>query len=56
MGATAANTYMVEKTLAERVCGILREKKMTKQELALRIQYSRSAVSQYLGGKYNSDP
>lgn len=56
MEALAMDTYTVEMTLAERVNGILREMKMTKQELAMRIQYSRSAVSQYLGGKYNSDP
>jgi hypothetical protein len=56
MEALAMDTYTVEMTLAERVNGILREMKMTKQELALRIQYSRSAVSQYLGGKYSSDP
>jgi len=55
MEALAMDTYTVEMTLAERVNGILKEMRMTKQELALRIQYSRSAVSQYLGGKYNSD-
>lgn len=56
MEALKVDTYTVEMTLAERVNGILREMKMTKQELALRIKYSRSAVSQYLGGKYSSDP
>lgn len=56
MGALKENTYTMEKTLRERVNEILREMKMTKAELALRLQYSRSAVSQYLNGKYNSDP
>lgn len=48
-------TYTREQTLPERVNDILRELKMTKAELALKIQYSRPAVSQYLNGKYNSD-
>lgn len=52
----ALNTYMKEVALRDRVLEILGEMKMTKAELALRIQYSRSAVSQYLGNKYNSDP
>lgn len=57
MGAVIVeNTYTVSPSLAETVNGIIREMKMTKQELALRINYSRSAVSQYLGGKYSSDP
>ncbi|MDE6232513.1 MAG: AAA family ATPase, partial [Lachnospiraceae bacterium] len=34
----------------------LKELKMTKAELALKLRYSRSAVSQYLNNKYNSDP
>lgn len=50
------NTYTNEMTLRERVTEILKEQKMTKAELAMKIQYSRSAVSQYLSGKYNSDP
>ena len=52
----ALNTYVTEMTLREKVAEILSEMKMTKAELALRIQYSRSAVSQYMSGKYNSDP
>lgn len=52
----ATNTYTKEVTLRERVTEILSEMKMTKAELALKIKYSRSAVSQYLGNKYNSDP
>ncbi len=52
----ALNTYTKEMTLRERVTEILSEIKMTKAELAMKIQYSRSAVSQYLGNKYNSDP
>lgn len=49
-------TYTKEVTLRERVLEIIGEVKMTKAELALKIQYSRSAVSQYLNNKYNSDP
>ena len=52
----ALNTYTKEMTLRERVTEILSEMKMTKAELAMKIQYSRSAVSQYLGNKYSSDP
>lgn len=52
----AAKTYTKEVTLRERVEEILSELKMTKAELALRIQYSRSAVSQYLNDKYQPDP
>lgn len=52
----ALNTYTTEMTLREKVADILSETKMTKAELALRIQYSRSAVSQYMSGKYNSNP
>ena len=52
----ALKTYTKEMTLRERVLEILGEMKMTKAELALKLQYSRSAVSQYLNGKYSSDP
>ena len=52
----ALKTYTKEMTLRERVLDILGEMKMTKAELALKLQYSRSAVSQYLNGKYSSDP
>lgn len=55
MGALE-NTYTKEITLRERIKEVLSELKMTKAELAMRIQYSRSAVSQYLSNKYNSDP
>ena len=44
-------TYTKEQTLRERVNEILTEIKMTKAELALQIQCSRPAVSQYLNGK-----
>lgn len=54
--AALEKTYTQEVTLRDRVLEILKELKMTKAELALKIQYSRSAVSQYLGNKYNSDP
>ena len=52
----ALNTYTVERTLREKVADILTETKMTKAELALQIRYSRSAVSRYMGGKYDSNP
>ncbi|MCM1258449.1 MAG: AAA family ATPase [Roseburia sp.] len=52
----ALNLYTKEVSLRERVLEILGELKMTKAELAIKIQYSRSAVSQYLGNKYNSNP
>lgn len=52
----ALNTYIAEKTLAEKVNETLSALKMNKAELALRINYSRSAVSQYLNGKYMSNP
>lgn len=51
-----ANTYTVEKPLRERVIEILAEMKMNKAELAMRLHFSRSAISQYLNGKYNSNP
>lgn len=56
MEALQEMTYTKEQTLRERVNEILTEIKMTKAELALQIQCSRPAVSQYLNGKYNSDP
>lgn len=52
----ALNTYKKEVTLREKILDILKEKKMTKAELAIKIQYSRSLVSQYLNNKYQSDP
>lgn len=52
----ALKTYQVESTLAEQMNGRLKALKMTKAEAALRMNYSRSALSQYLSGKYGSDP
>ena len=52
----ALNTYKAEKTLAEQMNERLKELKMTKAEAALKMNYSRSALSQYLNGKYGSDP
>lgn len=52
----ALNTYMAGKTLAEQLEERLKELKMTKEEAAMRMNYSRSAISQYVGGKYQSDP
>lgn len=50
------NTYKAESTLAEQMIGRLATLKMTKAEAALKMNYSRSALSQYLNGKYASDP
>ena len=44
----ALNTYKAEKTLAEQMNERLAELKMTKAEAALKMNYSRSALSQYL--------
>ncbi len=52
----ALKTYRVEKTLAEQMVDRLSELKMSKAEAALKMNYSRSALSQYLNGKYASDP
>ena len=52
----ALNTYTAEKTLAEQMTERLSELKMTKAEAALKMNYSRTALSQYLNGKYASDP
>lgn len=42
--------------LAEQMNERLAEMKMTKAEAALKMNYSRAALSQYLNGKYASDP
>lgn len=55
MKMEALKTYVIEQTLAEKVNEALKILKQNKQMLALHIDYSRSAVSQYLNGKYNSD-
>lgn len=52
----ALSTYRTEKTLAEKMNERLKELKMTKTEAALQMNYSRPALSQYLSGKYGSDP
>lgn len=46
----ALNTYKTEKTLAEQMNERLAEMKMTKAEAALKMNYSRAALSQYLKG------
>ena len=56
MEALQETTYTKEQALRDRVNSILAEIRMNKAELALQIQCSRSMVSQYLNGKYNSDP
>lgn len=53
MEALMERTYTQEKTLAERVNEILKELKMSKNELSLVIEYSRPAISRYLNGNYN---
>lgn len=50
MEALESKTYTTEKTLAERMNERLAELHMTKAEAAMRMNYSRSAVSQYLNG------
>ena len=52
----ALNTYKAEKTLREQMNERLSKLKMTKQEAALKMNYSRATLSQYLNGKYASDP
>lgn len=52
----ALNTCRAGKTLAEQMNERLAELKMTKAEAALKMNYSRAALSQYLNGKYASDP
>lgn len=52
----ALKTYTVENTVAEKMNERLSALKMTKAEAALRMNYSRSALSQYLNGKYAADP
>lgn len=56
VGMEALRTYSTESTLAEQMNDRLKELKMTKAEAALRMNYSRPALSQYLSGKYASDP
>lgn len=51
----ALNTYKAEKTLAEQMNERLAELKMTKAEAALKMNYSRTTLSRYLSGKYESD-
>ncbi len=51
-----AKVYTQQKDLVDRVLEALAERKMTKAELALKINVSRSMVSQYLNRKYASNP
>ena len=52
----ALHTYRTEKTLAEQMNERLAELQMSKAEAALKMNYSRSTLSQYLNNKYTSDP
>lgn len=52
----ALKTYNTESTLAEQMTDRMKELKMNITEAALRVHYSRSTLSQYLSGKYTSDP
>lgn len=56
MEALENKTYIVEKTLAQQMTERLKELKMSKAEAAMHMNYSRSALSQYLNGRYASDP
>lgn len=51
-----AKIYMNGQTLAERVNNRLAAIKLNKAELSLQLGFSRAAISQYLNGKYASDP
>lgn len=56
MEATAAKTYTFGmKTLADKVNDFIKSNGKTITELASIINYSRSTVSRYLAGKYDSD-
>jgi hypothetical protein len=55
MEAVAAIYTSKVKTLAQRVNEYLEANKKTKAELANEINYSRTTVSRYLSGKYDSD-
>ncbi len=55
MEAVAAIYTSEVRTLAQRVNDYLAENKKTKAELATEINYSRTTVSRYLSGKYDSD-
>jgi DNA transposition AAA+ family ATPase len=51
-----ANTYTLTKGLIEKVNAHLRNAEKSIAELAREIGYSRTSVSRYLSGKYDSDP
>lgn len=55
MEAVAAIYTSEVKGLAEKVNEFLSSNKMTKAELANQVSYSRTAISRYLSGKYDSD-
>ena len=55
MEAVAAIYTSEVKGLAEKVNEFLISKKMTKADLANHVSYSRTAISRYLSGKYDSD-
>ena len=51
-----ASIYMGEvRTLADKVNRFLESRNMTKTELAVELSYSRTTISRYLSGKYDSD-
>jgi len=51
-----ASIYMGEvRTLADKVNQFLESRNMTKTELAVELSYSRTTISRYLSGKYDSD-
>ena len=55
MEAVAAIYTGEVKGLAQKVDEFLRSNKMTKADLANQVNYSRTAISRYLAGKYDSD-
>jgi len=55
MEAVAAIYTSEVKGLAEKVNEFLSSNKMTKADLANQVSYSRTAISRYLSGKYDSD-
>ena len=56
MEALESRTYTTEKTLADQMSERLKKLRMSKAEAAMHMNYSRPALSQYLNGKYASDP
>ena len=54
--AALEKTYTQEITLRDRILEIKKKENMSIVELSKKVRYSRSAISQYLANKYNSNP